>query len=1244
ATIDELSDDAAEIQTDQQFLKVLCGNPRLGTAYNRVYEFHTNRGTIGDFRQALVEIAGLNESTAGHAISGDRPDIPHPEKNVIPPFPRQPDPATAALLVGTLDLQHGDGESAVAALEFAVKAQPDSPIANWYLGKARVLNRQLVLASEAFERAIACRPARTDLLEIYKELARTLQRSQQETKALEAWTRLEELFPGDLRVKEQIAIALTQDGRWQDALERYVAMAAASTNPEQRVQANLGASELMIQLGRTQESIGLLESQLEQLDPDSWLYREVRRRIEAIFRSQDDLPGLTNYYESWIAKHPEDVQAMARLGDTLSLQDRTADAAAWYRRAIALAPTNVALRESLIDQLVRDHKVADAIVQFEQLSEFDFGNPDHIEDWGKLYLSQTVVAPEERRAKAADVWERLLINRADDPVTIVRLATLFRQAELQDRALALYQSAIDKAPSDPQYREYLGEYLYQLQRTDEAVTVWNGIAADDRRSKSNLIRLAEVLERFGQNEAGIDAMREACLLAPDPAERIRFAAMLRIAADHRHTLQNENRIERPLANEVDTRRLTEALQQLTLAEQSTDAPDERQLIQQERIRTLVAAGQLEANIQRLTAELNAGTNSSAERWLSLTLYQEAADQLNDAIAAALQVVAREPRSVAGWTILADLYERTGQLGNAIDAMRKLTTIDRRGISEYLRKTARFEVRLGQFDEALKTAREVIQATPGNPEAYQFFADLAFEAGHPQAALDALRQCVRVNPGDEASLRALAKTLSDEFQTTEAIGLYWRAFELAQDLESQNNIVAALSNLYLRSNQFPKLIERLELRSRELNLPTEMTRCIATAWREAGNFRQSRETLERLTVEDPRNVGLLKELRTLAEQEHNISQMQQYQRRIVDLTGADVERRLLIEILGQESLYSEAARERLRLAESRTDRVDILKEIEILVAGGYDDIAEMLCRRLLEAAPNDWEALSAWRGILLRRHKLSEARDVSRSIVRLAVDFDEPSVVSGSPGPTESAMDSAVTFSHWLEESSSNPTGSFGAVYCESAAALVFRVGTSTPPEDISTVFASHLSERDRLRLVAFLTRAVNVRNPADRALWAAMEDFIQGSPAPARTAVQLFETCQRYTANELAADGQTQLRFRAIALLRQLIAQSPVWLNQSGLPILSLLPAEGAESEITADIESQLAAKRGIADLGALWSLANTIQSPQLLKTMFMVSTQRLQQEPGFASELEAAFSGEDASSAINVSVLQTLQHDPESL
>ena len=114
----------------------------------------------------------------------------------------------------------------------------------------------------------------------------------------------------------------------------------------------------------------------------------------------------------------------------------------------------------------------------------------------------------------------MIIARTDDPAALSRLAELLRRAELPDRALELYRQAINKAPLEPQYREYLGEYLYRLQRKDEAITAWQEIAAHDRRLKPNLIRLSEVLNRFEQIDSALVAMRDACSLNPDPVERI----------------------------------------------------------------------------------------------------------------------------------------------------------------------------------------------------------------------------------------------------------------------------------------------------------------------------------------------------------------------------------------------------------------------------------------------------------------------------------------------------------------------------------------------------------------------------------------------------------------------------------------------------------------------------------------------------------------------------------------------------
>ena len=83
---------------------------------------------------------------------------------------------------------------------------------------------------------------------------------------------------------------------------------------------------------------------LAKLRPDSWLHREVRRKIEEVFLRNDDQAGLVAYYENWTKKEPEDVEALVRLGRTLAGMGRAAEAQAWYEKAIKLAPTRRDLR------------------------------------------------------------------------------------------------------------------------------------------------------------------------------------------------------------------------------------------------------------------------------------------------------------------------------------------------------------------------------------------------------------------------------------------------------------------------------------------------------------------------------------------------------------------------------------------------------------------------------------------------------------------------------------------------------------------------------------------------------------------------------------------------------------------------------------------------------------------------------------------------------------------------------------
>jgi len=77
-------------------------------------------------------------------------------------------------------------------------------------------------------------------------------------------------------------------------------------------------------LGKTPQALADFEDLLAKLNPDNWLHREVRRRIEESFLRRDRRDS--QVYDGWIEQHKEDVDAMARLARILAAQGRLLEA------------------------------------------------------------------------------------------------------------------------------------------------------------------------------------------------------------------------------------------------------------------------------------------------------------------------------------------------------------------------------------------------------------------------------------------------------------------------------------------------------------------------------------------------------------------------------------------------------------------------------------------------------------------------------------------------------------------------------------------------------------------------------------------------------------------------------------------------------------------------------------------------------------------------------------------------------
>ena len=104
------AEEAKEKAIAERFRRVLETNPRRGTALDRLYGYHVERGTLDK----------LVDEYAGRAKKDPRDGV-------------------AWMIVGLLESQRGRDAAAVAAFRRAEESLPDSALPAYYLGQSLVL-------------------------------------------------------------------------------------------------------------------------------------------------------------------------------------------------------------------------------------------------------------------------------------------------------------------------------------------------------------------------------------------------------------------------------------------------------------------------------------------------------------------------------------------------------------------------------------------------------------------------------------------------------------------------------------------------------------------------------------------------------------------------------------------------------------------------------------------------------------------------------------------------------------------------------------------------------------------------------------------------------------------------------------------------------------------------------------------------------------------------------------------------
>jgi tetratricopeptide (TPR) repeat protein len=911
---EELSEEELrQIKTAERFLGVLEKNPRRGTALDRVYGHHVEFGSLDTL------ITQLKQRTVS-----------------------TPDNGGAWMLLALFEAARGNDADAAVAFETAQRLRPDDGLASYYLAQAQVRIGQTQAAVASLELAIERKPQRTDLLEIFQYLGRLHQRAQRQEQAMAVWQRLEELFPDDPRVLEQIAATLAEEGQTQQALPRYQRLTTLVDDEYRRVVFRVTAAELTIKSGQRPEGLEQLEQVLADLNPSSWLHRDVRRRIDDVFLRSGDQDGLVQYYQNWLTSHSDDIDAMIRLARFLSSSARVPEALQWLERAIQLAPTREDLRKSMIDQLAAEQRFAEAEQQYEQLLKLSPDNPDYLRDWGKLVLRNREIPEDQRREQALQIWNRIVQANPKDATTTAQVADLCRQNQLLEQAEKLYRRAIELAADQPQYREYLGEFLHVQGRSEEAQAVWHEIAAGDRRSAENVVRLAEIYHSYGFPDKACEQIAEAVQMEPKE-----FTLQIRAAEYH-----------------LRAERYEQSLQYVLAAAELAANDDEQEQVVNQRIAVLQADQQIEAQVDELTERLTKETTDgspeansrAAADWYLLGRYQESLRHWSEARSAIDKSLELEPKSIRGLTAAARIAESAGDYGAAADQNRRLADVDRRSRSEHLMNVSRLESQMGRVDQALAAAQELIVAAPGNTENYEFYAQTCFRLGRTDDGLQALRKAVRINPNEPHLLMSLATALSDQLRTEEAIEVYWRAFEKADEVDDKTTLAQRLAPLYQQINQGDALIDRFERERQEEEKRREATVCLAQVWHTLGDFRAARKELESLLSEDTRDTNLLNQLSKLCLDDADMDAAIGYQKQLVSIAPGDETEFPLAGMLLRNGQVDEARDIYVKLIQNEEDPVRQLKSLDALLSQDNYDVAMRVMEPLLVQRRDDWELL------------------------------------------------------------------------------------------------------------------------------------------------------------------------------------------------------------------------------------------------------------------------------------------------
>tara|TARA_R100000027_G_scaffold35638_1_gene26176 strand:- start:10103 stop:19714 length:9612 start_codon:yes stop_codon:yes gene_type:complete len=781
--------------------------------------------------------------------------------------PNDAERAGWATLSGLLAEDAGDSVAAERWFTLALGAAPDQT-------RTRIALGGLLANSGEFDEAIAILeagydPEATDdpqQIELLRQLALTQERDFQTESANQTWELISAHPLADSFLLEEAAEAFARNQDYETAQSIYAKLTELSKDdPYQVVRIQIRIARLKENNGDFDEALTIYRTALSQTSGTSWLQKELRTRVEQVYRKQEDLPGLAEHYEGYLEERGSDTETALLLAKVMDELGRTSEGTDWIRKAASWSPNQINLKILLAERLVQSDQPASAV---EVLRPLATANPDNAliaEKLGDAYWNlYTDTDSKEDRALALQYWNATAPESSASASAVLHLAEILRSHYLESESLEAYARASALDPDSIDIREQWADWLFFLDQPEEGQIVLDGIVAEpEQQTADRFLRLAQLRKRYENLEGSLLAVEEGLELEPTSFDLLSLKW---------EVLAQEERWEEA----VD---LYPAL--------SENAPNQffRKTIDQRHLRALTAAEQIEDTLNELSESLGSETLSENDIGLLLLI----ASSLRDAEIAQQSITeinVRFPDSVPLNEIIFSYYSEAAQYDEAIAALRTLQSADPKRADEWLQQIASIQLEAEQFEAAIATAEERVALNPSKVEAQLFLANIYQGEGQVEQAIETLRTGIRL-ADDSAPIRLqLIEYLSAYGYSQEAYNEAQKLFQEAETVEERLQSLPKLTNLALQVGQFNDLIRGFEQKRMSEEDGYRYALFLASIYETVGDYTAARDNLIEALVSRPNDTVILSQIINLARTENDNEEVAQFTKQLANLDPSD----------------------------------------------------------------------------------------------------------------------------------------------------------------------------------------------------------------------------------------------------------------------------------------------------------------------------------------------------------------------